>query len=317
MRLIGIRDGLHTVVGRLFDDGTVSELTGATEFYADLDRWTALAADLTGGGRKRAEVDEVPAVCPAARVLCVGLNYRLHAEEAGLPIPEHPAFFGRWTVSLVADGCPVPVPAGEPGLDWEVELAAVVGRPLARVDAATALSGVFGYAAFNDLSAREHQMHSRLWTVGKNADRSGPISPVVTADEVGDPGAGLRLQARVNGETVQDGSTADMIFPVGTILAYLSEVMTLQPGDVVATGTPQGVGFKRTPPRYLGQGDVVEVEVERVGAVAHPGRRRDPGRGLTPAPSGVATCRTPTHCRSSSRSGWPSSGSPSWPGRSG
>ena len=165
---------------------------------------------------------------------------------------------------------PVPVPAGEPGLDWEVELAAVVGRPLHRVDPDAALSGVLGYAAFNDLSARTHQMHSRLWTVGKNADRTGPLSPVVTADEVGDPQAGLRLLARVNGEIVQDGSTADMIFSVGEILAYLSEVMTLNPGDVVATGTPQGVGFKRTPPQFLGPGDVVEVEVERVGAVANP-----------------------------------------------
>jgi 2-keto-4-pentenoate hydratase/2-oxohepta-3-ene-1,7-dioic acid hydratase in catechol pathway len=200
----------------------------------------------------------------------VGLNYRMHAKEAGLPIPEHPAFFGRWTVSLVSDGTPVPVPRGEPGLDWEVELAAVVGRPLSRADPESALAGVFGYAAFNDLSAREHQMHSRLWTLGKNADRSGPFSAVVTADEVGDPREGLRLRTRVNGETVQDASTADMIFSVGEVLAYLSEVMTLNPGDVIATGTPQGVGFKRSPPRYLGPGDTVAVEIERVGAVANP-----------------------------------------------
>ena len=182
---------------------------------------------------------------------------------------EHPAFLGRWTVSLVSDGVPVPVPAGEPGLDWEVELAVVVGPPLYRVHPDTALAGVLGYAAFNDLSARTHQMHSRLWTLGKNADRSGPISPVVTADEVGDPRRGLRLQTRVDGEVVQDDSTSDMIFSVGEILGYLSGVMTLNPGDVTP-GTPQGVGFKRTPPRYLGPGDVVEVELERVGAVANP-----------------------------------------------
>ena len=117
---------------------------------------------------------------PAARVLCVGLNYRLHADESGLELPDHPAFFGRWTASLVPTGIAGAGPAGEPGWDWEVELAAVVGRPLQRVDPATALAGVFGYAAFNDLSARTHQMHSRLWTVGKNADgaaRSPPSSP--------------------------------------------------------------------------------------------------------------------------------------------
>jgi 2,4-didehydro-3-deoxy-L-rhamnonate hydrolase len=270
MRLVGIHHGLRTVIGRLFSDGTVLELAEATEFYADVGRWMAHSETVSSGDRRLDVVKEAPAVPPAARVLCVGLNYRLHAEEAGLPIPEHPAFFGRWTPSLVPDGTPVPVPAGEPGLDWEVELAVVVGAPITRADPDTALSRVLGYAAFNDLSAREHQMHSRLWTLGKNADRSGPLSPITTVDEVGDPGSGLRLMTRVNGEVVQDGSTADMIFSVGEILAYLSEVMTLNPGDVITTGTPQGVGFNRTPPRYLGPGDTVEVEIDRVGRVANP-----------------------------------------------
>jgi 2-keto-4-pentenoate hydratase/2-oxohepta-3-ene-1,7-dioic acid hydratase in catechol pathway len=240
-----MRRGAQTLIGRLFDDDTVAEVAEAAEFYADLESSLAEAESLPGGRSYRNAIEEMPAVPGSARVLCVGLNFRLYAEEAGLAIPEHPAFFGRWTVSLVSDGTPVPVPRGEPGLDWEVELAAVVGRPLARVDAESALAGVLGYAAFNDLSAREHQMHSRLWTLGKNADRSGPFSAVVTAD--GDPRGGLHLQTRVNGETVQDASTADMIFPVGEILAYLSEVVILNPGDVIATGTPQGVGFTRTP----------------------------------------------------------------------
>jgi 2,4-diketo-3-deoxy-L-fuconate hydrolase len=273
LKLIGIRDGLHTVIGRLFDDGTVAELAEATEFYADVDDWTARARDVpeSGGGRPSfAGIKEAPAVPPSARVLCVGLNYRLHAAEAGQPIPERPAIFGRWTASLVPNGTPVPVPFGEPGLDWEVELAAIVAKPLFRVDADAALAGVLGYAAFNDLSAREHQMHSTLWTIGKNADRSGPISPITTAGEVGDPRSGLRLLTRVNGEIMQDSNTADMVFSVGEILAYLSEVMTLNPGDVLATGTPSGVGFKRQPPRYLGPGDVVEVEIERVGSVSNP-----------------------------------------------
>jgi 2,4-didehydro-3-deoxy-L-rhamnonate hydrolase len=270
MRFIGVRHGLHTAIARLFDDSTVAEVAEATEFYADLDRWIAHASTLSGGQTPRDAVQEVPAVPAAARVLCMGLNYRLHAEEAGLPIPDYPSFFGRWTPSLVSTGTPVPVPNGEPGLDWEGELAVVVGQPLARVDAETALTGVLGYATFNDLSAREHQMHSRLWTVGKNADRSGPLSAIATADEVGDPRSGLRLTTRVNGEVVQDGSTADMIFSVGETLAYLSEVMTLNPGDVVTTGTPAGVGFGRTPPRYLTAGDVVKVEIERIGAVSNP-----------------------------------------------
>ena len=270
MRFTGVRDGRTVTVARLFEDGTLAPVAEVDDFYADLTGSLAAAAALTGGSRARAEVVEAPAVPRAARVLCVGLNYRMHADEAGMRVPEHPAIFGRWTDSLITSGVTAPVPAGEPGWDWEVELAAIVGRPLKGVTPAQALAGVLGYAAFNDLSARTHQLHSRLWTVGKNADASGPISEIVTADETGDPGAGWRLTTVVNGETVQDGTTADMVFGVGELLAYLSEVMTLHPGDVIATGTPDGVGFKRTPPRYLVAGDSVTVEVEKVGSVTTP-----------------------------------------------
>jgi 2-keto-4-pentenoate hydratase/2-oxohepta-3-ene-1,7-dioic acid hydratase in catechol pathway len=200
----------------------------------------------------------------------MGLNYHSHAAETGLPPPKYPPIFGRWTASLVVGGTPVPVPPGERGLDWEGELAVVVGAQMTDVDEDTAMRGVFGYAAFNDLSARRAQGASAQWTLGKNADRSGPIGPVVTADEVGDPAAGLRLVTRVNGEVVQDGDTSDMIFPVGRILSYLSRTLTLNPGDVLITGTPAGVGYTRTPPRYLVPGDVVEVEIERVGSVRNP-----------------------------------------------
>lgn len=270
MRLIGVREGRTVTVARLFEDRTVAPVAEVGDFYADLSASAAAARALDRGTLTRADVVEVPAVPPAARVLCVGLNYRTHAGETGLQVPDHPAVFGRWTASLIASGVAAPVPAGEPGWDWEVELAAVVGRSMKGVTPTEALAGVFGYAAFNDLSARTHQMHSRLWTVGKNADASGPVSEIVTADETGDPGDGWRLTTVVNGETVQDGSTADMVFGVGELLAYLSEVMTLQPGDVIATGTPDGVGIARTPPRYLVAGDVVEVAVAGVGSVTTP-----------------------------------------------
>lgn len=270
MRFTGVRNARTVTVARLFEDQTLAPVADVRDFYDDLAGSLVAAAALAGGSLDRASVVEVPAVPPAARVLCVGLNYRMHADEAGMRVPEHPAIFGRWTASLIASGVTAPVPAGEPGWDWEVELAAVVGRPLKRVTPAEALAGVFGYAAFNDLSARTHQLHSRLWTVGKNADASGPISEIVTADETGNPSDGWRLTAVVNGETMQDGSTADMVFGVGELLAYLSEVMTLNPGDVIATGTPDGVGFKRTPPRYAVPGDVVEVAVAGVGSVTTP-----------------------------------------------
>ncbi len=275
MRFVGFRDERQVRVGVLTGDDLVAPLTEVGEFYADLPVWTARARELSGGesgsyGYALAELDLAPAVAGSARAVCVGLNYRDHAAEGGFPIPETPAIFGRWTASLAVDGTPVPVPPDEPGLDWEVELVAVVGTELRCVDEETALAGVFGYATFNDLSARRAQRLTAQWTLGKNSDHSGPIGPVVTADEVGDPADGLRLMTRVNGEVVQDGDTKDMIFPVGRVLAHLSRTMTLRPGDLVATGTPAGVGYARTPARLLGAGDVVEVEIGRLGTVRNP-----------------------------------------------
>ncbi|WP_440083326.1 fumarylacetoacetate hydrolase family protein [Streptosporangium sp. LJ11] len=275
MRFVGFRDGRQVRVGVLTGGDRVAPLAEAGEFYEDLPRWTARARELAGGEpgpheRALGELSPAPAVAGSARVVCVGLNYRAHAAEGGFPIPETPAIFGRWTASLAVDGTPVPVPPDEAGLDWEVELAAVVGAELRCVDEETALAGVFGYATFNDLSARRAQRLTAQWTLGKNSDHSGPIGPVVTADEVGDPAGGLRLVTRVNGEVVQDGDTKDMIFPVGRVLAHLSRTMTLRPGDLVATGTPAGVGHARTPARFLRPGDVVEVEIDRLGSVRNP-----------------------------------------------
>lgn len=267
---MGFRDGGQVMIGRILDEGDVVPLAEVGAFYADLPRWSGLARASSAGSVRRADLVEVPAVPAGARVLCAGLNYRAHAVETGTELPDYPNLFARWTASLVGAGTPVPVPAGERGLDWEVELAAVVGRPLADVDAAEALEGVFGYAVFNDLSARRHQGRTPQWAVGKNADRSGPISAVTTADEVGDPAAGLRLCTRVNGEVMQDSTTADMIFSVGELLSYASRVMTLQPGDVLATGTPPGVGYARTPPRYLVPGDTVELQIDGLGTLANP-----------------------------------------------
>ena len=188
----------------------------------------------------------------------------------GFAPPEHPTVFGRWVASLTTEGTPAPVPANEPGLDWEGEVAAIVGRRLTDVDERTALAGVLGYAAFNDLTARTAQKLTAQWTLGKNADRSGPIGPLVTADEAGDPAAGWRVRTRVNGETVQDGNTRDMIFGVGDLLSRISRTFTLQPGDVIATGTPEGVGYVRTPPWLLHPGDVVEVEIDHLGTIRTP-----------------------------------------------
>ncbi|MCK9894002.1 fumarylacetoacetate hydrolase family protein [Frankia sp. AgB32] len=275
MRFTGLRDGRRVQVGLLLDptegDGPmVVPLAEVDEFYADLPGWTARARQITTGGHALADVVQAPPVPPGARVLGMGLNYHAHAAETGQALPRKPPLFGRWTASLSVDGTPVPVPPGERGLDWEGELAAVVGTRLTDVDEATAAAGVFGYAVFNDLSARRAQGASAQWTLGKNADRSGPMGPVVTADEVGDPAAGLRLVTRVNNEIVQDGNTSDMIFSIGQILSFVSRTLTLHPGDVLITGTPAGVGYTRTPPRYLTPGDVVTVSIDKVGYLRNP-----------------------------------------------
>lgn len=269
MRLIGVRDGQDTLVAVVVGD-RLTPVAEVRDFYADVAKWRAAAAAVTTGERLLAGAPLAPPVPPSARVLCLGLNYRAHAEEGVFGMPEHPTIFGRWTSSLSVGDVPVPVPANEPGLDWEGEVAAVVGAPLADVDAATAEAAVLGYAVFNDLTARTAQKLTAQWTLGKNADRSGPMGPLVTADEVGPLSAGLRLTTRVNGETVQEGNTRDLIFGVGEVLSLVSRTLTLAPGDVLVTGTPSGVGYVRTPPWLLHPGDVVEVEVERLGLLRTP-----------------------------------------------
>lgn len=272
MQLVGVGSGVgRSVAVRAGAD--VVPLGRVDEFWADP---AAALARAGAGGRDAGPA--VPAssvrlahpVPDGARVLCLGLNYRAHAQEGRFSQPEHPLVFGRWTASLVTDGTPVAVPVDEDGLDWEGEVAAVLGRPLRHADAATARAAVLGYAAFDDLTARRTQKLTSQWTVGKNAEGSGPMGDLVTADEVGDLRDGLRLQTLLDGEVVQDATTADMVFELGDVLAWLSRTMTLHAGDVLVTGTPEGVGYVRTPPRLLRPGDSVSIQVERVGSVTTP-----------------------------------------------
>lgn len=267
MRLIGYADRGTVVVARLADHDTVRPIAPVEEFWTDPFAW---GEDAGGAPVPRRDLTVVPPVRPGARVICVGLNYADHASEGNWSPPEYPTVFGRWTASLATDGEPVTVPSGEPGLDWEAELVAVVGRPLHRVAEADTAGASYGYAPFNDLTARRAQKLTTQWTLGKNADGTGPLGPIVTAAEVGPITAGLKIETRVNGEVVQSDSTASMIFPISYLLSFLSQGMTLRPGDLVATGTPSGVGYVRKPPRFLRPGDLVEVGIERVGSVSTP-----------------------------------------------
>lgn len=270
MRIVGIRRNEGPVeVAALSEDGAqVTVVAGLEEFW--LDPAAHLSTPATGERVDAAQVEFVPPVLPGARVVCIGLNYLKHVAEGSYrdaQLPEHPTLFARWTQSLTVDGAKVPVPAGEDGLDWEGEIVAWVGSTLADATPEEALAAVVGYSTFNDLTARRAQKLTSQWILGKNGDNSGPLGPMVPAGEVGDLREGLRVVTRVNGQTVQDGSTDEMVYTVGDTLAHISRTFTLRPGDLLATGTPSGVGYARDPQWLLGPGDVVEVEVERLGVL--------------------------------------------------
>jgi len=204
------------------------------------------------------------------KVVCVGLNYLDHAREVELALPEKPLLFAKWQSAVIASGEPIVIPAGVEQVDYEAELAAVIGARVKGVSVENALEAVAGYTCLNDVSARVLQFADGQWTRAKSLDTFCPIGPrVVPRDEVGDPQS-LRIQCRVNGKTLQDGSTTDMIFGVAELIAYVSETITLEAGDVIATGTPPGVAFGRPDARYLQAGDTVEVEIERIGALVNP-----------------------------------------------
>ena len=273
MRIVGIRrDNGPVEVAALSDDGgKVTVVAGLEEFWADAAGF--LSRQRSGESVPAADLEFVPPVLPGARVVCIGLNYLKHVAEgsfAGEGIPPFPTLFARWTHSLTVDGAEVPVPSNEGGLDWEGEVMAYIGSDLVDATPDEALAAVVGYSTFNDLTSRTAQKLTSQWILGKNGDRSGPLGPMVPASEVGDLRDGLRVQTRVNGEVVQDGRTDEMVYTVGDTLSLISHTFTLRPGDLLATGTPSGVGYARTPPWLLQPGDVVEVEVERLGVLTNP-----------------------------------------------
>ena len=243
---------------------------GAVDHGAALANVKAAAAKASA----RLPLASVRAALPIARpskFICVGLNYALHAKEGGHPIPTYPSFFLRVPTSLNAAGAPVIRPKVSIQLDYECELTIVIGKGGRHIPEAEALDHVFGYTLFNDVSVRDFQRKTTQWTPGKNFDATGPLGPwVVTADELPPGASGLRIATRVNGETMQDSNTSDMIFSTANIVATLSEFMTLEPGDLIATGTPSGVAHARKPPAWMKAGDTVQVEVEGIGVLSNP-----------------------------------------------
>jgi 2-keto-4-pentenoate hydratase/2-oxohepta-3-ene-1,7-dioic acid hydratase in catechol pathway len=216
------------------------------------------------------EVRRLPPVPHPPKILCVGRNYAEHAREGGSEPPELPIFFGRFPHSLLGPGEPYVVPSVSPQVDFEGELAAVIGKRGHAILEAKALDHVAGYTIFNDISIRDFQRRTSQWMLGKNFDRSGPLGPaLVTRDEIPDP-QDLQLTVDVSGERMQEAHTGIMIFSVAHLVAYVSQALTLEPGDVIATGTPSGVGFARKPPRWLRAGDTVRVSITGLGVLETP-----------------------------------------------
>ena len=207
----------------------------------------------------------------AGKVVCLGLNYAEHAREGGREPPDYPSLFLRTSSSLVAAEQAMVCPSVSDKFDYEAELLVVIGRGGHRIAEQDALGHVFGYTCFNDGSLRDYQRKTAQWTAGKNFDKTGAIGPaIVTADEL-PPGAdGLRIASRINGRPLQDANTSQMLVSVAKAIEIISEIMTLESGDLIAMGTPSGVGYPRTPPVFMKHGDVVEIEIERIGVLRNP-----------------------------------------------
>ena len=212
---------------------------------------------------------EVPLAHPP-KIVCMGLNYADHAKEGGNARPEYPSFFMRAATSMTPHNGPIVRPKVSHKLDYEAELAVVIGQKARHLNTDNALDCVFGYACFNDGSLRDYQRKSTQWTIGKNFDATGGFGPwIVTPDELPEGAEGLRIQSRLNGQVMQDANTRDFLWNVREALIIITECMTLEPGDVIITGTPAGVGYARNPPVWMVPGDVCEIEIEGIGILSN------------------------------------------------
>jgi 2-keto-4-pentenoate hydratase/2-oxohepta-3-ene-1,7-dioic acid hydratase in catechol pathway len=248
------------------DDGVsrVGVVDGTDVLDAGTEPWAPAPAAVAG------RLDELELLAPVpapGKVVCVGRNYAEHAAETGSAVPDRPQLFAKWANAVVGPGVPVRLPPITDALDYEGELVVVIGRTAQRVPETRALDHVLGYTCGNDISARDLQFGDTQWVRGKTLDTFAPMGPwIVTADEIPDPQV-LGIRTEVNGEVRQDDTTAHMIFSVARLLAFTTEAITLDPGDVIFTGTPSGVGVALQPPRYLGPGDVVRVTIDRIGTL--------------------------------------------------
>ena len=272
-------------VGALIDEDTIADLTPSvlpTGLTADeVLRCYDLATDFVTPAMEAVRSGELPLVsrddvkltAPVPRpskIICIGLNYLDHVKESGAEIPKAPLIFSKFNTCVAASEDPILLPIGSEQVDFEAELAVVIGRRAKNIELEDAMNYVFGYTNFNDVSARDMQFADGQWQRGKSCDTFAPFGEyVATKDEIPDP-HNLSIRFRLNGETMQDSSTNQLIFKIPELVEYLSRSITLEPGDIIATGTPPGVGFARKPPVFLKDGDVCEVEIEGLGILINP-----------------------------------------------
>jgi len=274
VKLLAFDRGGHLRLGVSTDAGIrdVTDAIGAHDVGELLLRRPGLA-EVEAAAGELVDPAGVRVSAPVARpgkIVCVGLNYHDHCREQGIEAPRYPILFAKFGNAIAHPGAPVTRPRATEQLDLECELAVVIGRELSRASRAQASEAIFGYTILNDVTMRDLQREDRQWLRAKGSDGFAPIGPlVVTADELGDP-QHLRITSSVNGETWQDSTTAEMVFDVLTLVAFVSRTITLEPGDVIATGTPAGVGHFQDPPRYLRGGDVMRCEIEGIGALENP-----------------------------------------------
>src|ERR1051326_903761 len=283
MRIVGFEAGGAKKLGVVDGDAVIDLQAVDSRVPGDLGDWLRAnngelrpLADLArkAPASARLPLAQLRFGLPVARpgkILCLGLNYLEHAKEGGHARPQFPSIFMRCLTSLVPHRSPILRPSASQTLDYEAELLVVIGRRAKHVKAADALACVAGYACFNDGSIREFQRRTSQWDMGKNFDRTGGFGPwMMSADELPAGAVGLRIESRLNGKVLQSDNTANMIFPVAETIADLTHGITLEPGDIIATGTPSGVGHARKPPLWMRAGDVCEIEIEGIGVLDNP-----------------------------------------------
>ena len=283
MRLVSYQSLKGPVWGVLLPAGVVPSgqlgpdvPASLADLLADAALWSRLVIELPQRASKLTplpldSITLLPCVPRPGKIICLGVNYIDHAKEGGNQVGEYPAIFLRCATSLLAHKAPMQVTSVSSKLDFEAELAVVIGRTARFVSEADALNAVFGYACFNDGSLRDFQRKTTQWTIGKNFDATGAFGPcLVSADELPAGCVGLHIESRLNGKVMQSANTKDMVFGVARTIALLSESLTLEPGDVIIMGTPGGVGYARTPPVWMTPGDTIEIEIESIGVLSNP-----------------------------------------------